>query len=90
VALRRVTLCTQPLPLTRDARACEVQFNVDDFAKQRCRWYAGLWLCCKSPNLPCWRRYFLGAHVVSSSHLLFARYPIIHPRTRTLISPPRI
>ncbi|KAL1508416.1 hypothetical protein AB1Y20_004525 [Prymnesium parvum] len=40
-------------------------FSVDDFAKQRCRWYAGLWLCCKSRHLPCWRRYFLGAHVVS-------------------------
>lgn len=40
-------------------------FSVEDFAKQRCRWYAGLWLCCKSRHLPRWRRYFLGAHVIS-------------------------
>ena len=42
-------------------------FSIADFAKQRCRWYAGLWLCVRSPNLLLWRRCFLGAHVFSWS-----------------------
>ena len=40
-------------------------FNAHDFAKQRCRWYAGLWLCVRSRNLRLWRRIFLGIHVFS-------------------------
>ena len=40
-------------------------FNITDFAKQRCRWYAGLWLCCRSVRLPFARRLFLGLHVSS-------------------------
>lgn len=40
-------------------------FSVWDFAKQRRRWYAGLWLCVRSPRLVRWRRAFLGVHVVS-------------------------
>ena len=40
-------------------------FSVQDFAKQRQRWYAGLWLCVRSPRLVLWRRVFLGMHVFS-------------------------
>jgi amino acid adenylation domain-containing protein len=40
-------------------------FNVRDFAKQRARWFAGLWLCVIAKPLVLWRRVFLGAHVAS-------------------------
>lgn len=40
-------------------------FGVHDFAKQRCRWFAGLWLCVRDPRLPLLHRIVLGAHVLS-------------------------
>ena len=40
-------------------------FSVSDFAKQRARWFHGLWLCVRAPGLRLWRRVVLGAFVVS-------------------------
>ncbi|CAK0911715.1 unnamed protein product [Prorocentrum cordatum] len=40
-------------------------FSVQDFAKQRCRWFSGIWLCVKAPNLPLPHRAFLGSHTLA-------------------------
>eukprot|EP00930_Biecheleria_cincta_P017350 TRINITY_DN13823_c0_g1_i1.p1 TRINITY_DN13823_c0_g1~~TRINITY_DN13823_c0_g1_i1.p1 ORF type:complete len:3011 (-),score=468.44 TRINITY_DN13823_c0_g1_i1:78-8618(-) len=40
-------------------------FAVRDFAKQRCRWFAGLWLCVRAKELPLLHRFVLGSHVIS-------------------------
>jgi beta-1,4-mannosyltransferase len=40
-------------------------FSCLDFAKQRARWFSGLWLCVFTPTLPMWQRAYLGTHLVS-------------------------
>ncbi len=40
-------------------------FSCSDFAKQRARWFSGLWLCVFTPTLPLWQRAYLGTHLVS-------------------------
>jgi egghead protein (zeste-white 4 protein) len=42
-------------------------FSCSDFAKQRARWFSGLWLCVLTNTLPLWQRAFLGSHLVSWS-----------------------
>lgn len=42
-------------------------FSCSDFAKQRARWFSGLWLCVLNKTLPLWQRAFLGTHLVSRS-----------------------
>jgi amino acid adenylation domain-containing protein len=42
-------------------------FSCLDFAKQRARWFSGLWLCVLTKTLPLWQRTFLGIHLVSWS-----------------------
>ncbi|EKX46220.1 hypothetical protein GUITHDRAFT_70640, partial [Guillardia theta CCMP2712] len=40
-------------------------FSVNDFGKQRARWFSGLWLCVLTDSLPLWQRAYLGSHLVS-------------------------
>jgi hypothetical protein len=42
-------------------------FSCLDFAKQRARWFSGLWLCVYTYTLPLWQRVILGIHLVSWS-----------------------
>jgi egghead protein (zeste-white 4 protein) len=39
-------------------------FSVRDFIRQRQRWFGGLWLCVKSPNIPRWERLVLSTFMV--------------------------
>jgi hypothetical protein len=40
-------------------------FTCLDFAKQRARWFSGLWLCVFTHTLPLWQRFYMGTHLVS-------------------------
>jgi hypothetical protein len=66
-------------------------FTCLDFAKQRARWFSGLWLCVCTKTLPLWQRVFLGTHLVSWSMcplltlVTWLNLLVLFPRTQAFI-----
>jgi len=66
-------------------------FSCADFAKQRARWFSGLWLCVLTKTLPLWQRAFLGMHLVSWSVcplltlVTWVNLLVLFPRSETFI-----
>lgn len=66
-------------------------FSCSDFAKQRARWFSGLWLCVLTKTLPLSQRVFLGTHLVSWSlcpiftFVTWINLLVMFPRTQAFI-----
>jgi len=66
-------------------------FTCADFAKQRARWFSGLWLCVLTKTLPLWQRAFLGMHLVSWSicpiltFVTWLNLLVVFPRTEAFV-----